>query len=273
VLPGIKHIVAKKVTLFLFLLLLSLATLAQDDTSNRTVEPMDTTEHEAYYQPSDEESSTTTRNNYFLEKLVTSQSLDSFGTRYLPDTVVRRLQTRDEFWYVNYPFEKEEEKQNDADEPFIESDLFQTLLWILIIAGFALFVAVYLSNSNIGLFRRSGKPIASEDGELQETDNIFEINYQRDIDKAISAGNYRLAVRLMFLRVLKNLSDKNIIQYRQDRTNFDYLMQMDATRYYQDFFRITREYEYCWYGRFDIEPEKFTVIKTDFENFGHKLNH
>ncbi|HET6994629.1 MAG TPA: hypothetical protein VFI06_06590, partial [Chitinophagaceae bacterium] len=149
---------------------------------------------------------------------------------------------------------------------------FQALLWILIIAGFALFVGVYLSNSNIGLFRRSGKAIAPGEEEQQETDNIFEINYQRDIDKAIGAGNYRLAVRLMFLRVLKNLSDKNIIQYRQDRTNFDYLMQLDTTKYYQDFFRITREYEYCWYGRFDIEPEKFTVIKNDFENFGNNLN-
>jgi hypothetical protein len=273
VLPGLKNIAAKKITLFLSLSLLSLATMAQDDTSDKsTVEPVDTTDHEAYYQPSEDGSATTTKNNYFLEKQVHDEGPDSFWARNLPDTVVRRLQTRDEFWYVNYPFEKEEEKANDADEPFIESDIFQALLWILIIAGFALFVAVYLSNSNIGLFRRSGKSIASEDGELQETDNIFEINYQRDIDKAISAGNYRLAVRLMFLRVLKNLSDKNIIQYRQDRTNFDYLMQMDATKYYQDFFRITREYEYCWYGRFDIEPEKFAVIKNDFENFGNNLN-
>jgi hypothetical protein len=272
VLPRVKYIVTKKIALFLSLLLISLAAMAQHDTDDTSVEPMDTTDQEAYFQPSEDGPATTTKNIYFLEKQATNQRLDSFRARNLPDTIVRNLQTRDEFWYVNYPFEKEEQKDNNADESFIESDLFQALLWILIVAGFALFVAVYLSNSNIGLFRRSGKAIASEEGELQETDNIFEINYQRDIDKAVSAGNYRLAVRLMFLRVLKNLSDKNIIQYRQDRTNFDYLMQMDTTKYYQDFFRITREYEYCWYGRFDIEPEKFTVIKNDFENFGHNLN-
>lgn len=266
----IKYIVAKKIALFLSLLLFSSAAMAQDDT---VVAPMDTTDEEAYYQPTEEEPPAATPNIYFLDKrLLPNGGIDSFQARNLPDTVVRKLQSRDEFWYVNYPFEKEEQKEDDADESFVESDFFQALLWILIIAGFALFVAVYLSNSNIGLFRRSGKAIASEEGESLETDNIFEINYQRDIDKAISTGNYRLAVRLMFLRVLKNLSDKNIIQYRQDRTNFDYLMQLDTTKYYQDFFRITREYEYCWYGRFDIEPEKFSVIKNDFENFGHNLN-
>ena len=67
-LPGLKNIVAKKIALFLSLLLLSLATMAQDDTSDKsTVEPVDTTDHEAYYQPSEDGPATTTKNNYFLE--------------------------------------------------------------------------------------------------------------------------------------------------------------------------------------------------------------
>ena len=67
---------------------------------------------------------------------------------------------------------------------------------------------------------------AWHEGQTKETENIFEINFQQEIDKAVQAGNYRLAVRLLFLRLLKNLAEKNIIQYQQDRTNFDYLMQL-----------------------------------------------
>ena len=100
-----------------------------------------------------------------------------------------------------------------------------------------------------------------------ETDNIFEINYQKEIDKAVSKGNYRFAVRLMFLQLLKNLSDKQVIHYRQDSTNFDYLLQLHQTRHYQDFFRLTRNYEYSWYGQFDIDPDTFSLIRKDFENF------
>ena len=89
-----------------------------------------------------------------------------------------------------------------------------------------------------------------EEGKEEElaTEDIFAINYQKEIDKAAQQGNYRLAVRLLFLRILKNLSQKNIIRYTQDKTNLDYLVQLHATRYYSDFFRITRNYEYSWYG-------------------------
>ncbi|HZI53380.1 MAG TPA: hypothetical protein VFD56_06750, partial [Chitinophagaceae bacterium] len=146
---------------------------------------------------------------------------------------------------------------------------FQTLLWFIIIGGFAAFLILYLYNSNVGLFRKSSI-IAAEESD-SETGDIFAINYQREIDKSVASGNYRLAVRLMFLRLLKNLSDKNIIQYKQDNTNLDYLMQLQTGGMYADFFRLTRNYEYCWYGQFEIDKEKFTVIKKDFDSFDRKL--
>ena len=214
---------------------------------------------------------------YFLDKelQVNGGGPDSLQIRNLPDTVIKKLQSADEFWYVNYPFKKiktqEEEKQEETS--FADSTFFQTILWFVIIGGFAAFVIIYLANSNVGLFRKAGKKMITDEEENVETDNIFEINYQREIDKAISNSNYRFAVRLMFLRVLKNLADKKVIQYKHDRTNFDYLMQLHSTRYYNDFFRLTRNYEYSWYGQFDIEPAKFFIIKNDFESFDHNLNH
>jgi hypothetical protein len=213
---------------------------------------------------------------YFSDKLLQANGggPDSMQTRILPDTIVKKLQSDNDFWYVNYPFKKEKEEKEEEKEytPLTETTLFQTILWLVIIGGFAAFIIMYLSNSNVGLFRKNNKSIAAGEEGYAETDNIFEINYQREIDKAVSAGNYRLAVRLMFLRALKNLSDKNIIQYKQDRTNFDYLLQVHSTKYYPDFFRLTRNYEYSWYGQFDIEPEKFNIIKNDFENFDSNLN-
>jgi len=209
---------------------------------------------------------------YFSDKEV-SGGPDSLQIRKLPDSIVKKWQTGDDSWYVNYLFRKEKKKEEEKNLSFAASMMFQTILWLVIIAGFAAFVVIYLANSNVSLFRKAGKSLSSaEEGDI-ETDNIFEINYQREIEKAASNGNYRFAVRLMFLRALKNLSDKKVIQYKQDRTNFDYLMQLYSTRYYTDFFRLTRNYEYSWYGQFAIEPEKYTIIKNDFENFDHNLNY
>jgi len=196
---------------------------------------------------------------------------DSTQMRQVPDSIGRRLKAQDEFWYVNYPFQKKKPESEEGESLFA-GPFFQALLWVLIIGGFVAFLIIYLSNGNVGLFRRGNRPIASGGVETVETDNIFEINYQREIDKAVSNGDYRLAIRLLFLRSLKNLSDRNVIQYKQDRTNFDYLMQLHPTKYYNDFFRITRNYEYAWYGQFEIDSEKYNIIRNDFENFGLNLN-
>ena len=213
---------------------------------------------------------------YFLRKDLQSHGggPDSVYMQRLPDSVIAEMRNDDEFWYVNAVFEKKEKKKKEESyTPISESALFQTILWLVIIGGFAAFVIIYLSNSNVSLFRKKNIIIHSDEELELDTDNIFEINYRREIDKAVAAGNFRFAVRLMFLQALKNLSEKNIIQYKPDRTNFDYLLQLHTTGHYSDFFRLTRNYEYSWYGQFDIDKEKFVLIRNDFENFDNKLKY
>src|SRR5690606_4231613 len=113
--------------------------------------------------------------------------------------------------------------------------------------------------------RRTKKVKEAERADEEMPEDIFAINYQREIDKATAQRNYRLAVRLMFLRLLKSMSERNIIRYQQDKTNLDYLMQLHNTTYYKDFFRITRNYEYSWYGKFDVSEEAYRLIRKDFD--------
>jgi len=215
----------------------------------------------------EESNDTTADPEYFLRKEFTGRLFDSVLFRKVPDSVMKRFREDDAFWYANEIFRKKHPKRTNLS--FFSQPFFQVLLWIIIIAGFVTFLIMYLYNSNVGIFRKT--TVISQEDSVEETENIFSINYQREIDKSVDAGNYRLAVRLMFLRLLKNLSDKNIIQYKADNTNLDYLMQMRAGSMYGEFFRLTRNYEYCWYGQFQIDKGKFEVIKKDFDSFDRKL--
>jgi hypothetical protein len=192
--------------------------------------------------------------------------------RVVPDSVITAMKKEDAFWYANYNFKKKEAPQNSSlILKLVNLAWFRTLVWFLIIAGFTAVVIWYLISSNASIFRRAPYVITSATDDAN-TENIFEMNFESEINKTMAMGQYRLAVRLMFLRMLKNLSEKNIIQYKQDKTNFDYLMQVHATSYYKDFFRLTRNYEYTWYGKFDLSQEAFTIIKNDFETFDSKMN-
>jgi len=200
---------------------------------------------------------------------------DGFPKQKLPDSILKEMQQDKDFWYANYVFEKEK-KENDKDlrinesTPLRDQSWFKTLMWLIIIAGFVFALISYLGSTNTRLFRRSIKSIADE-SQLDETENIFEINYKERIGRAVKDGNFQLAVRLHFLQMLKTLSGKNMIQYKQDRTNFDYLTQLRTTSYYNDFFRLTRNYEYAWFGNFAVNEETYYVIKNDFEKFDSSL--
>jgi hypothetical protein len=207
----------------------------------------------------------TIEQNYFLER--SAFLPDSLSLRKIPDSIVQSLKSDADFWYADHVFKKNEpRKRSGAGKKILE-----VVLWMIIIGGFAAFIMWYLANSNTGLFQKKSRAIAFED-EDTITEDIFAINYQKEIDKALSNGNYRLAIRLMYLRLLRDLSQKNIIRYKQERTNFDYLLQLSSTSYYHDFFRVTRNYEYSWYGQFDVDKDKFDIIRTDFLHFERKVN-
>lgn len=193
--------------------------------------------------------------------------------RQLPPGYARRLAGEDDFWYANADIEKknEEKKEKDFDPsytPFMQRSWVQTLLWIIIVAGFVGAIIFYLVDSNVGLFRKKKVPLpqgTEENGELPE--DIFAINYQKELDRAVAAGNYRLATRLMFLRLLRKLSERQLISYKHDKTNLDYLMELSSKTWYPVFFRLTRHFEYSWYGHFEVGEEAYRIIAAEFNEF------
>jgi hypothetical protein len=231
----------------------------------------DTPDEETY----DEDDSEADEKVYFLKKWEYEGDSSAVTQRKLSDSLVKKMQSDKDFWYANTAFEKEKKKEKNNKEstyvPLGQRGWFQTLIWVIIIGGFAAFLMIYLTGSNIGLFRKKNVMTKVDDEEVI-TEDIFAINYQKEIDKAAMQGNYRLAVRLMYLRLLKNMSEKNIIQYKQDKTNLDYLMQLHSTRHYNHFFSITRNYEYSWYGKFEVSEEAYRLISNEFNQFEQQLN-
>jgi hypothetical protein len=232
---------------------------------------------------------------YFLPKGDTL----SVNQRNVSPEAVRKMKEDKDFWYVDAPLtekqkrelqrirserERGKEVQKGKKESAIEEEdtelnepprkqngALQTLLWIGIVIVFAIGLVMYLGNSNVGLFRKKDRSVASMEEEEAITEDIFAINYQKDIDRAAAAGNFRLAIRLMFLRSLKNMAEKNIIRYKQDKTNFDYLVELHPTAYYNNFFKVTRSYEYSWYGQFPVSEEAYRIIRNDFDQFDKAL--
>jgi hypothetical protein len=270
------------------LISISLLTKAQDEEKNK----VDTEQPPPPIEESDDDVNSKA-NKYFYYKWDTLSVIH----RNLPGKVVKDMKEDKDFWYADADIKKSKtekqvviereqgkkiqkgskehaikEQQTPTWQPVPQRSWFQTFIWIIILAVFVGGLLLYLGGNNVGLFRKKKVLIGDSLEEEEITEDIFAINYQKEIDKAAAQGNYRVAVRLMFLRLLKNMSDKNIIRYKQDKTNLDYLMELHPTGYYSHFFRLARNFEYSWYGHFTINEDGYKVIRNDFDQFEKALH-
>lgn len=214
---------------------------------------------------------------------------DTKDMRKVSPSALNKLQSDKSFWYADVApdssqRQKPEQKKEQVPEPekekprssnresFLSDGVVRAFLWLLTIVGFGALVIWYLTNSNVMLFRRNRKVGSIGNDEPEEMpEDLFKISYQRELERAIAAGNYRLGVRLLYLRLLKQLSDKGKIRYRQESTNADYLAQLYGTPLYSDFFRVTRHYEYSWYGQFPVTEPIFHTIRNEAEKLEVKI--
>jgi hypothetical protein len=192
--------------------------------------------------------------------------------RKIKDSMVRNLKKDEAFWYVDLKPEREKKTpRRPTSVNFGNLSWLKPLMWTLIIGSFIAILIWYLSISNIKLFSKAPKKLASEAAQ-DFAEDIFSVDYDFEIQKAVNEQNFRLAVRLLFLQNLKMLSRKNMIQYETDRTNSDYLRQLFNSAYYKDFFKLTRNFEYTWYGQMPVQADVFNVMKKDFETFNQRLS-
>ena len=97
-------------------------------------------------------------------------------------------------------------------------------------------------------------------------------NFDELIDKAIAKRDYALAVRLLYQKSLLLLKNHELIIYKQDKTNYDYLHELANHPSASYFDRLTYFHEYIDYGQFDIDELRFKKIRSVFLQFEESLN-
>ncbi|MGM9476781.1 DUF4129 domain-containing protein [Pedobacter sp. GSP4] len=103
------------------------------------------------------------------------------------------------------------------------------------------------------------------------TENIHEIDYEQELQRLIAERKFRLAVRLLYLRALKKLSDAELIQWQPEKTNYNYLMEISKPELKNDFGKLTLQFDYIWYGDFPIDETKFEPINQSFNQFNSQI--
>ena len=146
---------------------------------------------------------------------------------------------------------------------------FKVFLWILAI-GVAVFVILRIVGMEKVMWLVKGRKEAPLNFVSEDTD-IYAINFNEAIEDAISKKEFRLAIRLLYLKSLRQLADKNLIHWKINKTNVDYSAELSRTNFADSFNLITRIYEFAWYGEFAVDEDAFRQAQLLFNQFQQKL--
>ncbi|UZR94271.1 DUF4129 domain-containing protein [Chondrinema litorale] len=103
------------------------------------------------------------------------------------------------------------------------------------------------------------------------TENIHEIDFNKALDDAIKAEEYKTAVRILYLALLKSLDSREFIKWKSHKTNHDYEAEIEGIGIKQDFESLTRYFEYICYGDFSLDRQNFEKAKEIYEHLNQQI--
>ncbi len=104
-------------------------------------------------------------------------------------------------------------------------------------------------------------------------ENVHEMNFDALISNALRNKDYRLAVRFLYLKNLKQMSDKDIIEWSSHKTNYSYQYEIQNSLLRSKFLETTLIFDYVWYGEFELDESKFTEVDSRMGDLNKMINH
>lgn len=145
-------------------------------------------------------------------------------------------------------------------------DFAQTVLIFLavLVLAFVIFKAVAGDAILVNKEVTRRKPVTLSEIET----NLHEADVEGFLKQSLEQEDYRLAVRLYYLAIIKELSIKGAIEWKKDKTNGHYLREMRKSKHpsFQAFKNVTRIFEYVWYSNMNFDGGQFEEVRVNFKD-------
>lgn len=122
-----------------------------------------------------------------------------------------------------------------------------------------------------GVFGRGSQNTEIDFSELGK--DIHAINFDELLREALEKKNYTRAVNVFYLKILKQLSDLEWIDWQLDKTNQDYILELGKKKpqLKAQFQNVTQLFEFICYGHFPVNQENYKEAEESFLTFQKEL--
>lgn len=171
-----------------------------------------------------------------------------------------------------YKYPKEEEKKptkkNNIDLPKMNfsQDLFSIIGWsifaVLIVGGLVYLVYILSKSNNNFISEQESENIIN-----QIEENLIASNLDDLINKAVQSGNYELAVKLNYFKVLKTLVVKELIKYRKDKSNKEYLYELFDTPQFREYKALNNAFDRLRFAKIALTESEYNRFSNQCSTF------
>lgn len=134
------------------------------------------------------------------------------------------------------------------------------LLYTLLAVFLGFIIYILFVNTTISEEGRSFKEVELERAPVEISKTELELM----LEKALTNDDFRLAIRIYFIFILKDLSEKSWINWKKEKTNISYLMEMRGKKQYESFNESVSIFELVWYGNYTITNKDYSSIEPKF---------
>ena len=172
--------------------------------------------------------------------------------------------------FIEKPKEKPKEKKpreidlNLKPISSVPSGLSYLLYAIVIVGLLALLVYMIMNGNFKANSKVKGKPIITIEN-LE--DNLQDADVDPFLQDALASGNYRMALRLKFLKLMQTLNKHGKIAWRKDKTNLHYLSEMSAQANWEQFRFLVYAYERVWFGHSAFTQDDYKQLAPKFDSY------
>lgn len=103
-------------------------------------------------------------------------------------------------------------------------------------------------------------------------DDVREDDIERLLREALARNDFRSAVRLYYIKLLKSLHSTGFIIWKKDKTNHDYAVELSSVPFTRDFRKFMTAYEIIWYGERTPSADEFRKLQINFDDLQRQAN-
>jgi len=159
--------------------------------------------------------------------------------------------------YSEKHFEKKTKTKNAARVPFDFSGWGKILLAFLVIGSLAFLIWRLMAAPPINNIDENEIPLIFSEEHPEKMGNS---ELDQLLKNYLKEKNYRFAIRILYLIILKQFSETRIIRWNKEKTNRNYIYELSGTPVQQDFSKLTLFYDIAWYGDHDISEYQFEEV-------------